>query len=75
MQNGMHGAELTQASSPRLAEKSCPHLGTSHTTASSSRHVPRAMQSVVGRVVLSCPDPRLASAVSYRVYDQRTDLT
>ena len=78
MQNGMHVAVLRQASSlfpEEPAPTSCPHRGISHTAASSSRQVPRAMQSAVGSVVLSDAEPRLAAAVSYRVYDQRTDFT
>lgn len=77
MQKGMHVAVLRQASSlfPEPPPTSCPHRGISHTTASSSLQVPLAMQSAVGSVVLSEAEPRLAVAVSYRVYDHRTDLT
>jgi hypothetical protein len=61
MQKGKHGASGRQAFSP-FALCSCPQRGTTHTVASSSRHVPRAMQScVVGSVVLAPPDPSVAS--------------
>ena len=63
MQKGMHGATSRQAVSAFLFT-SWPHLGTSQTAASSSLHVPLAMQSWVGSVVLSPDDPRLASVVS-----------
>ncbi len=63
MQNGKHGATGRHAVSP-LSEASCPHRGISHTVASSSRHVPREMQSCV------VPAP-----ASYRVYDHRTGFT
>ena len=66
MQNGTHGATGRHAISP-LSALSCPHLGTSHTVASSSRHVPREMQSCVVA-------PPLVVA-SYRVYDHRTGFT
>jgi len=46
MQNGTHGATGRHAVS-LLSALSCPHLGISHTVASSSRHVPREMQSCV----------------------------
>ena len=56
MQNGMHGAVGRHAVSA-LSATSCPHLGISHTVASSSRHVPREMQSWV----------RSCALASYRV--------
>lgn len=56
MQNGTHGAVGTHAVSA-LSGASCPHLGISHTVASSSRQVPREMQSCV----------RSCDRASYRV--------
>jgi hypothetical protein len=71
MQNGKHAASGTHPRPPGSA-----HRGTTHTVASTSRHVPRAMQScVVGSAVRSPPDPSVASGLEYRVYDQRTGFT
>jgi hypothetical protein len=70
MQNGKHGASGTHPSPPST------HRGTTQTVASTSRHVPRAMQScVVGSAVRAPLEPSVASGLEYRVYDQRTDLT
>jgi hypothetical protein len=63
MQNGKHGATGMHASGS-LSPTSCPHLGTTQTVASTSRHVPREMQSVVA-----------APCCVYRVKGQRTDYT
>jgi hypothetical protein len=49
MQNGKHGADEMHAFSAFRA-LSCPHRGISQIVASSSLHVPLAMQSWVGRV-------------------------
>ena len=71
MQKGKHAAAGTHPSPPPSAQR-----GTTHTVASTSRHVPRAMQScVVGSVVRSPLDPSVASGLEYRVYDQRTGFT
>ncbi len=64
MQKGTHGATGMHAVSA-LSPASCPHRGISHTVASSSRQVPREMQSCV----------RSSARASYRVYDQRTGRT
>jgi hypothetical protein len=69
MQKGKHGAVWMQAVSP-FSGRSCPQRGTSQMVASSSLHVPREMQSWLGGGLPSPPDRG-----SYRVYDQRTDLT
>ena len=74
MQNGKH-AEDSVHPAPLFRFWSCPHRGTTHTVASISRHVPRAMQSLVGSVLAPPPVPIRASVVWYRVNDQRTDLT
>ena len=63
MQKGMHGAVAMHAVSP-LSWRSCPHLGTSHTAASSSRHVPLEMQSCVGIVVCAPVVPSVAVRLS-----------
>lgn len=75
MQNGKHGAVGMHAMPPAFRFASWPHRGISQTVASSSRHVPREMQSRVGSVVRSPLVPSDAGVVSYRVYDQRTERT
>lgn len=72
MQNGKHAAVRVH---PVFRLWSWPHRGTTHTVASISRQVPRAMQSLVGSVLAPPPVPSRASVVWYRVNDQRTDLT
>jgi len=75
MQKGKHAAVGMHAlGSRRLA--SCPHRGTTHTVASTSRHVPREMQSVeasdtVDEPTVAAPAPGWV----YRVKGNRTDLT
>jgi hypothetical protein len=61
MQKGKQGASGRHAFSP-LTICSFPQRGTTHTVATTSRHVPLAMQScVVGSVVLAPLDPSVAS--------------